>query len=471
MALVAMALPSTAAGKAYTPPPKKQYFGVSDTGIVNGFKKFRGDVKSHPAVLQTFHTWGFHPWKAMNRWARTNTRGMLSIGTSECYDCPGVLSPKQIANGYGDEYPLTLARRLHAEQETAYIRLFPEMNGHWNDYSAYNQDGSFRGEARSTHWFRQAWRRFSILMDGGKRHKVNKRLRRHGMPKVMRAHRARRYRRTGVDKHLPKARVALMWVPQSTGSPDNSGNQPSDYWPGSKWVDWVGVDIYAKYPNFAGMERIYRAYKGKPFVIGEWSPWDYDSPGFVHQLFGFAKPPQPRSADRLLPGLRGLRPAPDLALPLGREGPAPGAQPQRDQAVRARLEAPEAGGVRRRAEHADARRPASSCRRAERRSVRLRVAAIRSRSAARPSASAAVDLRVAPAAELADLAVGEPGRLERDGAALGRVQVGESAAARAIALAALGRLGGLGASGAPGARAPPAASARASGAQRVPRYV
>lgn len=287
--LVALTAPASASANAYAPPAKKDFFGVSDTGVVNSFKKFRGDVKAHPAVLQTFHTWGFHPWRAMNRWARTNTRGMLSVGTSDCYDCPGVISPKQIANGYGDEYPLTLARRFHAEKEVVYIRLFPEMNGHWNDYSAYNQDGSFRGTARSTHWFRQAWRRFSIITDGGKRSKVNERLRRIDLPPVLRAKRARRYRRQDVGEHLPKADVALMWVPQSTGSPSNSGNQPSDYWPGSKWVDWVGVDIYAKYPNFAGMNRIYRTYKGKPFVIGEWSPWDYDSPGFVHQLFGFAK--------------------------------------------------------------------------------------------------------------------------------------------------------------------------------------
>lgn len=289
LALAVLALPAGAAAKAYLPPAKKSYFGVSDTGVVESFKKFRADVKSHPAVLQTFHTWGFHPWRALNRWARTNTRGMLSIGTSECYRCPGVISPKQIALGYGDEYPLTLARRFAAENETVYIRLLPEMNGNWNDYSAYNQDGSFRGPARSTRWFRQAWRRFSVIMDGGRRSKVNKRLERLGLPPVLRAERAAEYRAQDVGKRLPKPKVALMWVPQPQGSPNNPHNQPADYWPGGKWVDWVGVDIYAKYPNFSGMNRIYRTYKGKPFVIGEWSPWDYDSPGFVRRLFGYAK--------------------------------------------------------------------------------------------------------------------------------------------------------------------------------------
>lgn len=286
---VVLATPAAASAKAFTPPAQKSFFGVSDTGVVDGYKKFRGEVNSHPAVLQTFHTWGTHPWRALNRWARTNTRGMLSIGTSKCYDCPGVISPKQIAHGKGDRYPLTLARRFAAEDETVYVRLFPEMNGHWNDYSAYNSDGSSRGSARSTTWFKRAWRRFAVIVRGGPRRKVNRKLQRMSLPRLLRADKARRYRREGVGRRLPRANIALAWVPQSHGSPNIAGNQPADYWPGGRWVDWVGVDIYAKYPNFAGMRRVYKSYRGKPFLIGEWSPWDYDSPGFVNQLFGFAR--------------------------------------------------------------------------------------------------------------------------------------------------------------------------------------
>ncbi len=123
-----------------------------------------------------------------------------------------------------------------------------------------------------------------------------------------------------------------MWVPQSTGSPNNSGNQPSDYWPGGRWVDWVGVDIYAKYPNFSGMERIYRSYH-KPFVVGEWSPWDFDSPSFVHRLFNFA---QSHNRVKMLVYYQGFdsRPAPDLALPSRPQRPAPRAQPRRRRSIR-----------------------------------------------------------------------------------------------------------------------------------------
>lgn len=280
---------SVAVAKSYKPPAKKIYFGVSDTGEVSAFDKFEQQVRSHPAVLQTFHTWGFHPWRAMDRWAQTQTRGMLSVGTSECYDCEGVITPKQVAMGRGDEYPLTLARRFAAENETVYIRLFAEMNGHWNDYSAYNQNGSHRGVQHRTKWFRKAWRRFAIIVRGGSRGAVNRRLEKQGLPPLLREKNAEAYRRAGVGRRLARSRVALMWVPQSTGSPNVPGNEPRDYWPGRRWVDWVGVDIYAKFPNFTGMKRIYRQYKGKPFVIGEWSSWNHDSPGFVKRLFGFAR--------------------------------------------------------------------------------------------------------------------------------------------------------------------------------------
>ena len=49
------------------------------------------------------------------------------------------------------------------------------------------------------------------------------------------------------SRALPEPRVAMMWVPQSFGSPNVRGNQPADYWPGGKYVDWVGIDIYSKF--------------------------------------------------------------------------------------------------------------------------------------------------------------------------------------------------------------------------------
>jgi hypothetical protein len=289
VALLAAWAPSAgAATRGFVPPEGRSFLGVSDTGDPQHFNEFSEQVGTHPAVLQTFHVWGTHPWQALERWQATQTRGMLSISTTDSYSGEERISPRQIANGRGDEYPLLLNRRFGKENRTVYIRLLPEMNGHWNPYAAFNSDGSSRGGDHSTAWFRQAWRRFAVILRGGPRAGVNRRLKRLGLPRLMRAKSARDYRKLDVPAELESPRVALMWVPQTHGSPNIAANLPRAYWPGARYVDWVGADIYAKYPNFAGLNRFYRDFRRKPFVIGEFSPWDYDSPAFIKRLFNWA---------------------------------------------------------------------------------------------------------------------------------------------------------------------------------------
>jgi len=93
---------------------------------------------------------------------------------------------------------------------------------------------------------------------------------------------------SGADA-LDRVPVAFLWVPQVAGAPDVRGNSPRAYWPGSRYVDWVGTDFYAKFPNFAGLERFYDEFGGKPFVFGEWALWGRDDPGFVHRLFAWMR--------------------------------------------------------------------------------------------------------------------------------------------------------------------------------------
>ena len=82
----------------------------------------------------------------------------------------------------------------------------------------------------------------------------------------------------------------MMWVPQSFGSPNIAGNQPPDYWPGGRYVDWVGIDIYSKFAGaFDEGKAFFERYDKWPFVIGEYGPWDNDYGGaFVKSLFGWA---------------------------------------------------------------------------------------------------------------------------------------------------------------------------------------
>ena len=264
-------------GKAYLPAKGKIFTGASDTGQSSDFREFRDDTRAHPAVMQSFESWGYVPKEALGRWTETNTRGMLSLSTARCWKCPDVISPRSIARGKGDRYIVALGKALAHRRKPTYVRLLPEMNGYWNRYSAFEASGERRDMAHSTKNFKRAWRRFVLIARGGERKAIDRRLQKLGMPRI----------RERTPKRLPQPKVAFAWVPQSTGSPDVKGNRPKDYFPGWDYVDWVGADVYGKYPNIAGVDSLYKRFSKRPFMIGEWSPWDVDRPSFVKDLFGW----------------------------------------------------------------------------------------------------------------------------------------------------------------------------------------
>jgi hypothetical protein len=302
LALAAYTAPASASlprGKAYTPPKDRAFHGVSDTGDPADLFAFADQVGAHPAVLQDFYHWRVPlTTGALYRWGTTDTRGVLSLSTATGSG-EEMITPQQIAQGRDDRYVLRLARTIAETGQTVYVRLMPEMNGHWNAYSAFNSDGSARHGGHSTHWFKRAWRRFVLLIRGGSRKRINERLRGMGMPRILRARSQGDPVYEGgpdgiplpVPARLLKPRVAIMWVPQSFGSPNIAGNQPQDYWPGGRYVDWVGIDIYSKFaPAFDDGVAFFRRYDRWPFVIGEYGPWDNDFGGsFVGGLMRWAE--------------------------------------------------------------------------------------------------------------------------------------------------------------------------------------
>ncbi len=281
LALLAAAATPASAGTTFVPPASKIYTGVSDTGSKRHYFEFTREVGRHVPLMQSFETWGGVLKESKQRWRRTQTRGVLSLSTSSCYACEGVISPREIKLGFGDAYLLRLNGVLSDWGKPVYIRLLPEMNGHWNAYAAFNEDGSSRGAGQKTKQFRQAWKRSVIITRGGLRKKINRKLRAEGLPKLKRGKKP--------PKRVPRPDVSFMWVPQTHGSPDIRKNRPAAYWPGKSYVDWVGADIYGSFPNFDGLERFYRQRKNFPFVIGEWSPWNVDNPAFTNQLFEWAE--------------------------------------------------------------------------------------------------------------------------------------------------------------------------------------
>ena len=293
------ATPAQAKHARYIPPHGRIFHGVSDTGYAKDFRTFNRRVGAHNALLLSFGHWdGEHLLGGLHRWRTTHTRGVLSLSTAPGGE-PEVISPRRIARGYGDDYILELNRLIAQSNQVVYIRLFGEMNGYWNPYSAFNADGSSRGQSHSTSAFRKAWRRIVLIVRGGNRKTINRKLRKQDMPRIYRADSNHDpvYRQHGAPAALPKPNVAFMWVPQTIGSPDIAGNAPGDYWPGGRFVDWIGADIYSKFATpgiWSALKHFYSHGRNPhrhhwPFVVAEYSPWDNDNRGaFTRRLFRWA---------------------------------------------------------------------------------------------------------------------------------------------------------------------------------------
>ena len=286
---------SGAVARAYLPPRGHVFAGLTGGTSIVPFERMVG---KHPPVFEIYMT-----WNTPTRWlAGPNpafrARLALHLSTAPGYAQPGVISPQAIALGRSDRFLVALGRNLARSGRIVYLRIMGEPNGHWNAYAAYNADGSYRGPQNSPHYYVEAWRRTVLILRGGPVRRLNHRLRALGLPRL----------RAGVRRGavLARPRVAFLWVPQDAGSPEIAANAPGVYWPGSAYVDWVGTDFYAGYPNFSLLDQFYSSFGGKPFVLSEWGLYGFDAPGFVDDLFAWVSA-HPRV--RMLNYYQGFSPA------------------------------------------------------------------------------------------------------------------------------------------------------------------
>lgn len=292
--LCAAAAEDAGASRTFTPPHNKIWHGVSDTGRISDFRHFNRQVRDHNALNEVFFHWGVPlTTGALDRWEKTDSRGIVSLSTA-----PGggseIVTPRQISRGRSDHYPLRLRQSIRSSGQVVYLRPFGEMNLHINPYSAFNADGSPRA-GHSTHAFKLAWKRLVLIVRGGKRNRINNKLRDLGMPRIYRAKRndSPIYDRLDVQKVLDPPKVAFMWTPLTRGSPNVPGNGPNDYFPGRKYVDWVGTDVYAKFANstlWRNLNRFFNHKRGYPFILGEYGAWDNDFDGaFTRRIHEWAR--------------------------------------------------------------------------------------------------------------------------------------------------------------------------------------
>src|SRR4029079_571704 len=94
-ALVLLAALGTAPASAFSllePPGKKVHLRGSDNGDMADFGHFSEAVNKHPAVIESFRTWGSDFPDSIRRWQTARARPMIHITTADSNDGHGLIS-------------------------------------------------------------------------------------------------------------------------------------------------------------------------------------------------------------------------------------------------------------------------------------------------------------------------------------------------------------------------------------------
>lgn len=198
---------------------------------------------------------------------------MLHVGTGGGPRAPrrAVITPQQIALGQGDAYLVYINKAINGFGSLVYVRPMAEMNSAKALYS------SSSGPGASPQWYRLMFARIYLILHGGPRVKIDVALKRLGLPYLT------------VHEDLPpnpKANLKVIWNPVA----GHGGWLP--FYPGDRWVDLVGNDMYGVGGDFsrAANEELYRFARAhrKRYSFPEWGV-AVDQPDLVRYICDFIK--------------------------------------------------------------------------------------------------------------------------------------------------------------------------------------
>ena len=221
-------------------------------------------------------TWGSHFTDLFMQLGGIPMIGLATGGR----DGKEAITPQQMAQGVGDSYFIALNGAISAFAQEIYIRPFGEMNGYWNKDCAYTKTGGIK-KHHETKWFRQAFARVYLIVHGGPIAAINAKLKALGMPPVA----------SGDLPANPFPQTRVIWNPQGYGAPNIPGNRAQAYYPGDKYVDVVGNDLYDQKgkAEWDANEALYKAHPGKPYSFPEWGLWGIDDPTFIKTMGTFVR--------------------------------------------------------------------------------------------------------------------------------------------------------------------------------------
>lgn len=293
---LAAANASLASATTLEPPDGRVYSGVSTSGVGANFDAYlRITDQSSVAIYNRFGGKGLTDIKwVLSEFKQRPVVGMLSwhmFAASYNPNIPGG-SNQSIARGDIDGYILETAAAIRAYGDPLFLRPNWEMNGHWFNFSTYDKKGNYRAPNSHAH-YRDAWRRTVILFEGGSKAQINAKLAALGLPGLT----------TAASRVPATTNVSWVWCP-SHGTQFPEKQSVFDYYPGDRYVDWVGADWYAYGPGDANMvepkatakhgpNEIYDRLSGpassgqKPFMMAEWGVRDADRPTWMADMLGW----------------------------------------------------------------------------------------------------------------------------------------------------------------------------------------
>jgi hypothetical protein len=257
-------------------------------GITGDPGRFQGHTGQVSTVRQAFISWDqgrTFGKKIPVLLAGLTPIPMVHIGTGGPRGTSEAITPLQIAQGKGDAFLIALNEGIAVHEGLVYLRLMAEMNHFRPFHAAFRENGSSKGPQYSTAAYRKAFARMYVILHGGQRTAINNVLKRLGLPPLV-----------GGDSDLAEndpTKLRVIWNPLGGGRPVIAANAPAKFYPGDRYVDVVGNDMYDSTGVFSAdkNEALYKFARmhGKPYAFPEWGIVRIDDPKFVRYICEFVK--------------------------------------------------------------------------------------------------------------------------------------------------------------------------------------
>jgi hypothetical protein len=268
-------------GASGTPAVSSLYLGVA--GDPGRFKVQTGQVSTVKHVFIGWDQGRTYATRLPVLLRQLTPIPMIHIGAGGPLGKSEKITPLAIAQGRGDPFLVALNQAIAEFRSRIYLRLLSEMN-HFNHFhSAFNANGRSRGAAYRPAVYRRAFARMYLLLHGGPATPINTALSRLGLPLYK-----------GSDlPYVPPAKLRVIWNPLGGGQPAIDANAAYQFYPGDRYVDIVGNDIYGAYGQFAQPQNEYlyafaRSHR-KPFALPEWGVKGTDYPDFIRYVCNFLR--------------------------------------------------------------------------------------------------------------------------------------------------------------------------------------